>query len=269
MSSEVETAVLPEFEPESREEDEELLTRPSLVHLNQEQLEALRDFKRNGVHNRRELLHWLLRLQYRTLGKLPDFWYYHIATRPAALSVVLTGDERGSYGRGETDVSPDEAEHFRRRLVAKYLRPACRDALRELRTSSNEYLEEALDVEKMASLAMRPALDEFYQRQEEALQSFLDGFDDVDALDEWLHELDLATFGAIKDVDDEFDYRVLNETVTQRACLNKRAERYELARERIAARFLLPAFNLAVREVAEKAGETDLTSRDESGGVEV
>lgn len=271
MSSDVANSLIPDFEPEDEQGDETIETyRPALAALHQQQLKALREFRRGGVETRRELLAWLLRLQYRTLGRLPDYWYYNVSTRPSALAVVLTGPERGQYGdRDGTKVTPVEAQSFRRRLVAKYLRPACRDAFRELRTKAAEYLDEDNpDPEKMAALAMRPALDEHYQRQEAALESLLDGFDSIDELDEWLHDLDLATFGAIKEVEPEFDYLLLDDQVARRACLSD-AERYVRTRERIAARYLLPAFNVAVRTLAEKAGETDVTTSEHSGGVEV
>ncbi|WP_435099621.1 hypothetical protein [Halarchaeum sp. P4] len=271
MSSDVVGSVLPDFEPEDEHDEDRIETyRPALATLHQQQMETLRGFLQNGVETRRGLLTWLLRLQYRTLGRLPDYWYFNIATRPSALAVVLTGDERGQYGeRDGTDITLKEARSFRRRLVARYLRPACRDAFRELRTRAVEYLDEDNpDPEKMAALAMRPALDEHYQRQEAALEDLLDGFESVDALDEWLHDLDLATFGAIKEVEPEFDFLLLDDAVARRACLRDEP-RYVLARERIAARYLLPAFNVAVRTLAEKAGETNLATSEHSGGVEV
>lgn len=263
--------VLPEMDVDDEPEDAEPTSyRPALDALNREQEQALREFKREGVGTRGELLGWLLRLQYRTLGRLPDYWYYHVATRPGALAVVLTGEKRGSYGaRESTNVTLEEASAFRRRLVARYLRPACRDAFRDLRTSAVEYLDDKRpDPERMAALAMRPALDEFYSIQVDALEEFLAGFGDVDALEDWLHELDKATYGEIKAVERHLDYKILDSPVARRIMLRD-APRYAQARERFAARYILPATNVAVRSLAEQAGESDVSDSDGSGGVDV
>lgn len=269
-SDAVAETVVPEFEPLDRDDDDELRpTRPALANLNEQQLEALREFRDEGVEHRPALLRWLLRLQFRTLGRLPDFWYHHVATDPTALACVLTGPNRGAYGvRDGTDVTPSEAWAARRRLVAKYLRPACRDAFRALRPKATEYLDDEKDPDKMAALAMRPALDEHYQRTEHALDQFHRGFDSEDDLDEWLHELDLATFGAIKAVESDFDYVLLTDESAPDLYLSD-AERYVEARESIMARYLLPATNVAVRELAERAGESDDETSDHSGGVDV
>jgi len=169
---EAQDSVLPEFELEDQNDDRLQPTRPALQNLNERQLEALREFRDRGVEHRPALLRWLLRLQYRTLGRLPDFWFHHIATDPTALACVLTGPNRGVYGeRDQTNITSAEAWATRRRLVALYLRPACRDAFRTLRPKATEYLDDDKDPEKMAALAMRPALDEHYQRQERASSS--------------------------------------------------------------------------------------------------
>ncbi len=264
-------SVLPTFEPPDDTSEEIAAVRPALRNLNLEQERALRAFRDDGVETRGALLAWLLRLQYRTLGRIPDYWYYHIATRPSALAVVLTGETRGQYGaRDGTQITPAEAWSYRRRLVATYLRPACRDALRELRTKAVEYndADDELDPERMAALAMRPALDEYYKRQREALSEWLAGFESVEALDGFCHDLDYDTFGAIKEVAPRFDYELLDDPVATRA-LTVDEPHYEQARERIAARYLLPAFNVSVRTLAEKAGETDDTTTDATGGVDV
>lgn len=266
---EVAETVLPEFEPEDREDDELQPTRPALANLNEQQLEALREFRDEGIEHRPALLRWLLRLQFRTLGRLPDYWYHHVATDPTALACVLTGENRDAYGEKDgTSVTASEAWAARRRLVAKYLRPACRDAFRTLRPKATEYLDDEKDPDKMAALAMRPALDEHYQRCERALAQFHRGFASEDDLDEWLHQLDLATFGAIKAVESDFDYVLLTDQSAPELYLSD-DERYVEARESIMARYLLPATNVAVRELAERAGESDDETSDHSGGVDV
>lgn len=267
-SGESASSVLPEMDDLEDVDDGPEPYRPALAALNREQREALEEFKHAGVETREALLEWLLRLQYRTLGRLPDFWYYRVATRPGALAVMLTGEERGSYGERETtNVTLEEATMYRRRLVARYLRPACRDAFRELRTNATEYLDDRRpDPERMAALAMRSALEESFELQEDALESLLEGFADRDGLEEWLHELDRATFGEIKAVEPDLDYQILDNRTARRIMLRDE-ERYTIARERLAARYLLPATNVSVRTLAERAGESDATETDESGGV--
>jgi hypothetical protein len=78
-TDEVAETVLPKFEPEDRDDDELQPTRPALANLNEQQLETLREFRDEGVEHRPALLRWLLRLQFRTLGRLPDYW--HITSR--------------------------------------------------------------------------------------------------------------------------------------------------------------------------------------------
>lgn len=264
----VEETVLPEFEPEDYGDGIEA-TRPALQALNEQQMKALRQFRDEGVEHRPALLRWLLRLQYRTLGRLPDYWYHHVATDPTALACLLTGENRGVYGeRGYTNISSAEAWSTRRRLVAKYLRPACREAFRFLRPKATEYLGEQKDPEKMAALAMRPALDEHYQRQEEALAAFHAGFEDETVFDEWLQRLDVATFGAIKAVEPDLDFILLTDR-TAPELYRSTDEQYVEARERIIANYLLPATNVSVRELAERAGERDHETSEKTGGVEV
>lgn len=268
-SSDAPETALPEMEDVDAGDDRPDSYRPALDALNREQERALREFKHEGVETREALLEWLLRLQYRTLGRLPDFWYYHVATRPGALAVVLTGEERASYGQRETtDVSLAEAASYRRRLVARYLRPACRDAFRDLRTSAIEYLDESPDPDRMAALAMRPALDEHYQFQQETLEELLEGFADLDDLEDWLHRLDKATYGEIKTVEPDLDYKILDNRTARRIMIRDE-ERYSIARERLAARYILPATNVAVRSLSEQAGEIPESEAVETGGVEI
>jgi len=99
-------------------------------------------------------------------------------------------------------------------------------------------------------------------------REFWRGFDDEDALDDWLHQLDVATFGSIKTIEPAFDFLLINEPAAPELFLSDE-QRFVEARERIIARYVLPATNVAVREIAERAGESDDTTSDHSGGVEV
>lgn len=262
--------VLPDLDRDEYEADYIESVRPALTNLSQEQQAALDDFRDNGLLDRPALLQWLLKLQYRTLGRLPDYWFTHVSTDPSALAVVLTGPHRGEYGaKKETRITPEEAWQMRRKLVAVYLRPAARDAFRELRTKAVEYTDgNRPDPEKMAAFAMRPALEEHYQRQREALRAFTEGFDSELALDRWCHELDLATFGAIKRIEPRFDALIQNEPLAPDLYLSDES-RYVNTREAIAARFLLPATNVAVRQVALTSGEASNEKREKTTGVEV
>lgn len=262
--------VLPDLDRDRFDDGEIESVRPALANLNAEQLAALEDVRDNGLPDRRALLMWLLKCQFRTLGRLPDYWYTHVATDPVALAVMLTGEERGSYGSQDgTRISPREAFQARRRLVAVYLRPACRDAFRELRTKAVPYTNgEKPDPSKVAAFAMRPDLEEHYQRQREALRSFIEGFDTEREVDQWVHEFDLATFGAIKTIEPRFDAKLLNEPLAPELYLSDE-RRYRRTRESIAARYVLPATNVAVREVVLTSDEDPTEEREETKGVQV
>jgi len=230
---------------------------PALDALNQAQTQALDRFREAGFESRRDLLIWLHELEYQTLGRMPWWWHYEMATKSAALEVLITGEEADRY---RDEVSPATAREERRHLAAKYLRPAFRSAYRELRTAATEYLDEDIEPEKAGSFVLRPALETFYSRQHTALQDLLDGFESRAALETWLHDLDRATHGGINAVERQlemqFDVQLVSKPTIREAMLSPDGAEAQNARERIAARWLLPACNLSVRQLAAQVGES-------------
>jgi len=255
------TGLLPDFEVDDGDVDDLADgPYPALDALNSVQRNALDRFREEGFADRREFTLWLHDLQYHTLGRVPWWWFYDICTNTVALSVVITSSQREEY---RDSISPAEAKSERRRLTAKYLRPACRRAYRELRTKATEYLDEDVDFEQSNSFALRPALNSYHDRQHQALTSFLDGFESIAGLEEWLHELDRITNGSINDIERQlemqFDVQMVSNKTARRAATSPDDPRYQNVRERIAARWILPATNVSVQELALKAGESTET----------
>lgn len=238
-------------------ETETRATWPALASLNREQREALDGFRR-GFGRRRGLLVWLLRFQHLTLGEVAHDRYAALGARRPIVGALLTSDRRERFLEDPQRVPPERAAETRRRLAARHLRPACTAAYGKLRTQAVEYLDDDRpDPELASATALRPGLDDLHGTQRENLKAFLDGFDDVDAAEEWAHELDEAHRGHLADEVDTWDYQIL--TGAERRALVEDGPAYRFAREQVAARFLLPAFNRAVRELADKAGETGET----------
>ena len=226
--------------------------RPALEGLHRDQKESLASF-RDGFDSRRDLLWWSHDFQYLSLGRVKDGFYFGVATRPTLLAVALTGPRREEL---RPDVDLDVAESERRRLVSAYLRPACEAAFRDLRDRATEYLdEERPDSAAIATVAARPALEEHQKLQEKRIESFLDGFDDLADVEEWLHDLDMALFGSMLAVEPNFDHKLLSGVVERRVVLED-DERYKRERERWVARYLLPACNVSVRKLVASAGES-------------
>jgi len=263
------TGLLPDFEVDEggdRDVDADLTEGPypALDALNSVQRTALDRFRDEGFADRRAFILWLHDLQFHTLGRIPWWWFYDICTNTVALSVVITSEQRQEY---RDSISPAEAKNERRRLASKYLRPACRRAYRELRTKADEYLDEDIDFEKSNAFALRPALNAYHERQHAALQSFLAGFDDITALEQWLHNLDRITNGSIDEVERQlemqFDVQMVSNKTARRAATSPNDPRYQNVRERIAARWILPATNISARQLALKAGESTAMAPEE------
>lgn len=241
-----------EQEPEAR--------RPALNRLRDEQRESLRVFREEGFDSRRDLLLWLHEFQYRTLGRVADWVYYLLPTRDVTVACCLTNTQARARYHRRSFLSAAERAEERHRQAAKHLRPACRKALRELRTQANEFVDgddPAPDPDQSPHTALRPSFDEYQERQRRRLESWLDGFDSITALEDWVHDFDYDTLGEIENIPggEEFDFDLVEKRTGRRVALGDSPE-YEREREQLAARYLLPACNRSVRELAANAGET-------------
>lgn len=233
---------------------------PALARLREEQRSALTVFKQDGFASRQNLLLWLHTFQYRTLGRVADWVFALLPTKDVTVACCLNDPDARDRYHPECSLDADERESERRRQVSKHLRPACRKALRQLRTQATEYVDiedEPPDPTQAESTTLRPALAEYKQRQRMRLRSWLQGFDDVDALAAWVHEFDFDTLGEVENVPgaEEFDYAVVEKRAARRVALGDEP-RYEREREHLAARYLLPATNRSVRDLVARAGET-------------
>jgi len=233
--------------------------RPALNRLRDEQRRALQTFREDGFASRQQLLEWLHTFQYRTLGRVADWVYFLLPTRDVTVTCCLNNAEARKRHHPRSFLDADQRAAERRRQAAKHLRPACRKALHELRTQATEFVGEgnpAPDPANSAYTALRPALDEYQQRQRIRLQRWFDGFDSVSELAEWLHDFDYDTLGEIENIPggEEFDYELLEQRTARRVALGD-SDAYAREREQLAARYLLPACNRAVRELAASASE--------------
>jgi hypothetical protein len=75
-------------------------------------------------------------------------------------------------------------------------------------------------------------------------------------LEKWIHQFDYDTLGEIETIPGgkEFDYELIEKRAARRVALGD-SDAYAREREQLAARYLLPACNRAVRELAASAGE--------------
>lgn len=238
--------------------------KAALVRLHDQQRDELQSF-REGFESREKLIRWLHDFQLVTLGRVDEDVFQHLGTRTVPLVVCITSSERYDIAP-TTDVTLEAAREERRLLAASYLRPPCRQALRDMRASANQYVgdeedEEPPDPEKAPNTAMRPILDEYHERQEALLSSFLGGFGGRAAIDDWLHRLDLATYGELREVCDDLDHRIATKPSLRRALLRD-APGYQRTREHLAAKVLLPACNRAIRELQKIANESTEQTRE-------
>lgn len=258
-------------QPESECETERETYRPALVNLVNE-LKQSREQLLEGFDSRRELLEWLQRLTVRTLGQIEQDFYrsFAHALHPrdggemALLAVVLTEDAR------TRDIPEERVERAREMLAAKYIMPAMHRAYKHLRKDAGEYIADGRDSEhdpvKQSYIAMRPAFDEIESDQREALTRLLDGLDEKREIMDWGDVVEQATHGELPEED--FISRCYLERSTSRLLTRESTPEVRRARELFAARHLIPAFNLGVRDLAGRAGELPSEEKEDSKPTE-
>jgi hypothetical protein len=220
----------------------------------------------DGFANRREILFWIQKAGVYTLGELPNVFIHdlkrqfrHSEHKEGTLLAVLLKP----YAR--TREIPDEhAEYVREILVAEEIQPAQSRAFDRLRERATEYVTESKeddqhDPNRQRFIAMRPSLDELFERQQETLESFLDGFDDARDILEWSNEMPLATHG---EIESDLLKRMYREEGTVRVLTGDK-QSHERTRELFAIQFLLPAYIAGVRDMTGRASEQpDAGSKD-------
>ncbi|MFW6045480.1 MAG: hypothetical protein ACOC8O_01335 [Natronomonas sp.] len=235
-------------------------TRPALAKLTLDlrrlELELLA-----GLEGRRDVLEWIQRLSVRTLGEIPDRWYFDLAVQfrgvpdsgveKTLLSALIADDHR------KRDMDAGDALELRQRLIAITIRPTYHAAFRKLRKNAGEYVD--ADSEKLARhtarlqkyVAMRPALDELEYYQKKTLDDCLAGFDDKQAILEWGRDVELATHGEIPE---SFVARCYRESSMANVLTGTRTVDRR-ARELVVAYYLAPHFNRGVRDLSGRATE--------------
>lgn len=228
--------------------------RPALVRLTEDVDDVVQDL-RAGFASRRAIVEWEQRLAVRTFGQISQRWYEGLAralatsAEPVLTAVLLSEDAR------ETAVDEAVVEQVRERFAATVIAPAYRRAFRHLRKDAGEYVEDGHAAEhdpfSQQHVAMRPALEELEDWQQRGLSALFDGLADADGIHTWGQVVQLATHGEISD---EFILRCHRERSTRRVLLDE-TEHADRTRVAFAARFLVPAYNAGVSELAGRAGE--------------
>lgn len=252
-----------------REEVESLLTdrpaveerRPALRKLNDDQRDVLGSFI-DGFETRREFVEWCQNAAVLTLGELPGEWYVELSFSPLSMSTLLVSRSRYEWGeRAESDVlAPEDARTARRGVAAIDLLPAFSRAHKRLRWNATEYVNDdddsfQPDPDVQKHTAMRPGLTVLQDNQAWALARLLDGFEGDDALLSWCHTLTESSFA---EADAGLARRFYAEGHTRQMLLGKTDDNpatLQFFRECVGAKYLLPAFSRAAREVGERAGE--------------
>lgn len=237
-------------------------SRPASSKLSTDQARVL-VWLLDGFADRAELLSWMQSLAVQSLGQLPDEWYPRIASDTPMVSALL-GRPWGPLREqaGLEDLPPGFAAEARRGVAAEDLLPAFRKAHRRFRWSAGErveFLDDETDTDQQQEVnpreqqypAMRPALADVAERTEWALSALLEGFDSPDALLLWVQSTVAIVYAEV----DEDAIRGAYFDAPVRDVMLSCDDESAFARSAWAAEYLLPAFNRAVREVAERAGE--------------
>lgn len=254
--------MMPETEPTES-------TRPALTKLSMD-IKSEQEYLLGGLSSKRDLVEWLQRLTVRTLGEVPDAFYEGVARE---MRFAFKGGEstfvRAMVADGE--VSEKAAKNLRREVWRAVIHPANHRALRKLRKSAGEYLDnpEGGPANHAATfqrhIAMRPSLDELDRQQQGVLADLFDGLDDRDAIIEWAKDVELATHGEITE---GFAQRCFDEPSTS-AVLTAGDDRevYQRARELFAATYLIPYFNRGVRDLSGRTGERPDAERQDNADL--
>jgi hypothetical protein len=236
-------------------------TRPAASKLATDQARVM-VWLLDGFDDRLEMLAWMRELAVQSLGRLPDEWFATVAADSTIVSAFL-GEPWGTLRQdGIDDLPPEFASEIRRGMVAKDLIPAFRSAHREFRWSAGERVEflddesqndEAPRVDPSDQMypAMRPSLGQLSERTEWSLATLLEGFGSRDELLLWTQ----STVAIVHAEVDEEDIRQAYFNKAVREVMLEDSARARFMRTAWAAEYLLPAFNSAIYEVSERAGE--------------
>jgi hypothetical protein len=244
-------------------------TRPALPTLQHDQRvllepEPTSDLEhglRHGFPHRRATIEWYQAAIVRTIGHVTERWEPESLVRDRTLlTALVVGDEREAFA--DEVLSLETAREYRRRLERVVVLPAFNRAYNALRKSAGEYPDDARksehDPEQQDFVAMRPAFQVADRQQRTALRQLWGGFDSVEQLQSWLHDLSEPTNGAIEET---LSSRVGSDSVAREYLLGRPEADTALEAERVARKYrerfavtkLLPAFADGLKRL--EAGE--------------
>ena len=242
-------------------------TRPATTKLTHDQGDLIVTLL-DGFEDRRNLLEWAQELVIQSLGQLEDSWYPELLTDTVMVSVLL----EEPYGPLE-ELDLELAAEVRRGIVAMDLLPAFHAAHRSFRWAAVERTDH-LDDEKDGDApdpidptdqefpAMRPAFGELAGQQKATLTHLLDGFETEERLLLWTLQLVGASYAEIPKRDAEAPYF---EDPLKDHLLKPTTPENRFIRQSWAAEFLLPAFNRAAHELAQRAQEVTASGTPTGG----
>jgi hypothetical protein len=219
---------------------------------------------RGGFPDRQAVINWYQRAVVRTFGHITDTWTpVDLLRDRTLLRALIPDDERDGVGEST-------AYHYRLSLEKSVVLPACNRAYNDLRKQAGEYVEDEhedklrnVDPESQEAVAMRPAFQVADAQQSDTLRELWGGFETIETLQSWLHDLNEPTNGAL---DDTLPTALGRDPAASKHLLTGRVDEQDarLYRERFAIRILLPAFAEGIErmEVGERAQQTggDLTA---------
>lgn len=235
-------------------------TRPALEKLARDQRDALGSWV-SGFESRADLLLWSHEATIATLGQLSPTWHKQRLMSLAELSALIVTDDRYRWIGESKTLDRDEAREFRIALAASDLLPACEAAIRSIRWSTVERTPDEDDenahlrvnVEAQTAPAMRPGLEETARRQRWCIDRALEGFDSVDdVVGSWVPVAMQASFG---EIDPDIGAAFWREQPLRDVFIYRDDRAARFFRESFVALELLPPFNNAVAQLADRSGE--------------
>ncbi|WP_144900891.1 hypothetical protein [Halobellus captivus] len=235
-------------------------TRPALETLSRDQRELLRSWLA-GFADRAGLLRWCHEATIATLGQLPPEWHRDRLMSLSELTTLVVVDaERERWLDQDALLDAERAREWRLAVASSDLIPACQTALRRIRWSAVEYTSDHdddnpayVDVADQDEPAMRPGLGETATRQRWVIERGLAGFDSRDEIVEsWIPVAIHASFG---ELDESLASAFWSERPLRAMFVDRDDPAAQFYRESFLALEFLPAFNAAVEQLADRAGE--------------
>ena len=235
-------------------------TRPALETLSRDQRKLLQSWLA-GFADRADLLRWCHEATVATLGQLPPEWHRdRLMSLSELTTLVVVDEERRRWLDEDALLGQERAHDWRLAVASSDLIPATQTALRLIRWSAVEYTNDAdednpafVDVGDQDEPAMRPGLGETAERQEWALDRGLEGFDSrAEIVETWIPVAIHASFG---ELDEDLAAAFWSEAPLREMFVERDDPAAQFYRESFLALEVLPAFNRAVEQLADRAGE--------------